>query len=335
MDINQLNLLPDDILINEIFPTLSTDNLIKLCQVNARFRRLCQSESTNRRLFNAKIVEYLNMKDGLVQAASKGDTAVVLNLLEMDTDEDVGDEYVAMMEAIKNGHIDIVDLFLDHGIDKYIDTAYHWALMKAVETKHIDIVKLLLDKAENVDTGFSPYDSPVNEAVKNGDYEMLKLLLDSPKILVKHGVYTALPTSIDRADYQAVDLLLQVNDLNPEIISNNFAEVIRIYKNTLNPKYYKYTSISEQRVQAYKTNMPKIFSRILSDPKIDIQNVQKSIVSLIEIMEKYNRTDLLKQLLNEPKIKGNIEASVLKHYNDKYNLQLLPPSTFFSRLFGY
>ena len=83
MNFNQLNMLPEDILVNEVLPNLTDGELAQLCQTNIKFRRLCQQESIERRIFNAKVNKYKNMEYGIIKASLNGEEAVVDELLKM------------------------------------------------------------------------------------------------------------------------------------------------------------------------------------------------------------------------------------------------------------
>ena len=53
MNIDTLNLLPDEILLYYILPNLSDDALLKLCQINTKFQHVCHTENVRKSQSNA------------------------------------------------------------------------------------------------------------------------------------------------------------------------------------------------------------------------------------------------------------------------------------------
>ena len=119
-----------------------------------------------------------------------------------------------------------------------------------------------------------------------------KLLLDNPKINTKHALEMSFYTVIGHNNYQILDLMLRSKDIDSDTIVKAFETVT----NHL---------VSQIWDDAVNNVTQSIYSRILSDPRLNVSDieVQNQIMKLIEVIEEYKRIDLLVKLLREPKIK--------------------------------
>jgi len=96
----------------------------------------------------------------LIKAAKKGNLTLATTLLEQGVDVNCKDEkgkygdyfMTPLLWASRNGHYELVNLFLKHGVDMdYKYNARDSALIVAFENGWVDIVKLLMDAGAKID----------------------------------------------------------------------------------------------------------------------------------------------------------------------------------------
>ena len=320
MNIDTLNLLPDEILLYYILPNLSDDALRKLCQVNTRFKHLCHTENVRRRVFNIKVNKYKNMKDGITRAVSLGDTVLVAHLLDIlgkitfnrgekyiykfDTPENHkqfafgGDATTSFEEAIKNNDLDMVNVFLDS--NKIPQNDYDSAFYYAVIIWKRNVVKLFMEK-NKVD---------------------------------KSWIGVILGGAIENLDYPMVDLLLQSPDIDGERIYAAFRGIGWNLRYSITSNFY-FKQSGFKTKQELETIVLKIFIRVLNDPRLDIDgdiyydtdenfSVREQIQHILDVIQEHEKIDLLQMLLQEPKIRLAISLEMFQNLNDKYQLGLIP-----------
>jgi ankyrin repeat protein len=135
--------------------------------------------------------ETINHENAILAATTNGHTEIVKflikttehNLIDKTTgwvDNRVLDAWISAFElATKNGHSDIVTLFLDHDND-FLDIEIAFEL--AVENGHVDIAKLLLERDIDECSDFER-ETLIEDVIKSGNAEIVKLLLEKGRIL--------------------------------------------------------------------------------------------------------------------------------------------------------
>jgi FOG: Ankyrin repeat len=119
------------------------------------------------------------IQTSIVLAAVAGDTQAVQNLLNQSKDPNAS-EYVeglgyctALMASAAKGHIDIVNLLINWGVDKSVYNVQGYdALAYAAENNNADMAKLLINSGANPDRA-------LGVATVDGSLEMVKLLLNA------------------------------------------------------------------------------------------------------------------------------------------------------------
>ena len=117
----------------------------------------------------------------IVEASKNGRINIVKILIakgvDINTTDDVG--YTSISYAALKGHIEIVDLLVGYGAD--VNIRNHWggtALVQAVFFGHIDIAKILIDNGANMNVSIQG-DSLVVYAAKNGYDDLVDHLINN------------------------------------------------------------------------------------------------------------------------------------------------------------
>jgi ankyrin repeat protein len=153
----------------------------------------------------------------LIEAASAGHLAVVQLLLDRGVDINKHSDYnskTPLLAAIEGEHIAVVQLLLDQGVDinKYLDYNSKTPLLAAIERGYIEVVQLLLD--QGVDINKYPIwnrETLLLAAVKRGYIAIVQLLLDRGADINKYSTWngkTPLLAAAEGGYVEVVQLLL-------------------------------------------------------------------------------------------------------------------------------
>ena len=154
-----------------------------------------------------------SLDDELIQAADRGATAAVQQLLQKGAKIEAKDEYgaTALLLAARYGNAETVKLLLDKGAeieatDKYSSTA----LLLAAEQGKTEVVKRLLERGANIEAKNQYGSTPLLRATFGGHIEVAKLLLDKHANLeARDGSgKTALFVAVEQNEPELVKLLL-------------------------------------------------------------------------------------------------------------------------------
>lgn len=118
----------------------------------------------------------------LVEAALAGDREIVVLLIEKGADPAGrdGKGFTALHAAAHMGHVDIVELLIDQGVDlnDQQNTSKITPLHAAAERDYQDVAKILLLRGAEIDPKTGSGHTPAFMAVLNGHPDMVKLLRD-------------------------------------------------------------------------------------------------------------------------------------------------------------
>jgi hypothetical protein len=120
-----------------------------------------------------------SLNDQLLQAAFKGDTAAVQQLLDKGANIEAHTEYgdTALIYAATNGYTEVVTLLLAKGANiEAKDNDGDTALINAAIKGETEVVKLLLAKGANIDAKDNKGETALTMAVSKGKTEVVKLL---------------------------------------------------------------------------------------------------------------------------------------------------------------
>jgi len=117
----------------------------------------------------------------IVEASKNGHIDIVKTLIEKGVDINTKDDYgyTSLSYAALKGHSEVVDLLIEYGAD--INARNHWggtALVQAVFFGHIDIAKILIDNGADMNVTIHG-DSLVVYATKNGYDDLVDHLINN------------------------------------------------------------------------------------------------------------------------------------------------------------
>lgn len=139
----------------------------------------------------------------LLEAARKGDTAKVKQLLDQGVDVNSKSKYgtTALSFASGRGYTEIVQILLAKGADVNAKDTFYGAtpLDFAIQDNHLDVVKLLLEKGANAG------DALVGEA-EGENYELVQVILGNSKI-PPETLSQALAVATEKKNQKMIDLL--------------------------------------------------------------------------------------------------------------------------------
>lgn len=133
----------------------------------------------------------------LMIACQKGHTFVVQHLLLQPDVFDESHDYSSdspLLRASKEGHVDIVEMLLDHGVSVNARNREWSALMSACETGKVDVVDRLLHRGASVNAFSSTGHSPLGLACFNGCLGIVdRLILFGAQINRREDEFSEVP----------------------------------------------------------------------------------------------------------------------------------------------
>jgi hypothetical protein len=170
-------------------------------------------------------MQVVRLNRALLDAINRGDTTVVRELLDKGAESgamsilDRPSSFLAaaLPMAARQGHLELVQLLMDRGVD-----GRGQALIQAAANDRVDVMKLLLTRGVEADTqeastGRPPGYTPLMGAAMNGHLESMQLLLDYGAAINKRGPdgVTALALAASSGRRKVVEFLLDRGaDLN-------------------------------------------------------------------------------------------------------------------------
>lgn len=118
----------------------------------------------------------------LLEAVRRGDIDIVDLLLERGAiiDTMCGDSGTALHAASNQGHLDIVSRLLEAGANVNVQCTTHGTALQVAAVKgHLDIVNLLLEKNASIDAHCGWYDTALQEASAYGHLDIVDRLLEA------------------------------------------------------------------------------------------------------------------------------------------------------------
>ncbi|XP_071090384.1 uncharacterized protein [Haliotis cracherodii] len=144
----------------------------------------------------------------LWRACEGGHVEIVKLLVENGLDVSQSDYYdTALLSACKGGHVEIVKLLVENGLDVSQSDYGDRALESACEGGHVEIVELLLENGLDVSLS-DDYDTALEIACEGGHVEIVKLLVENG-LDVSHYGYTALLSACKGGHVEIVKLLVE------------------------------------------------------------------------------------------------------------------------------
>jgi len=151
----------------------------------------------------------------LALALLKGSREMVEMLLEAEADANMSmDGETPLYGAVRFGHLEIVELLLDHGADidaKLSEQTYGNALSAAMDPEKIQIARLLLKRGADVNAGGGCYGNVLQTATYLNNIEIVRTLLSDKRVDVnaKAGPKgNALTVAYKQQNYKVAKILL-------------------------------------------------------------------------------------------------------------------------------
>jgi len=157
----------------------------------------------------------------LVAAGNAGRYKIASLLLDYGFEVDECDRsgFTPLKTAARNGHINLVKLFLDHG-SNIIHEKNGTPLVWVANQGNVEMGQFLIDNGAP-DMRGNGIRFPLHEAVRNNHIEFVQLLIKNKfNINIKNNKgYTALLYAVSNRNYDMVSLLIN-NLANPKILTN-------------------------------------------------------------------------------------------------------------------
>ncbi len=255
---------------------------------------------------NSKKVNYLLKKgsDPLFKKNIDDDSLLMfsvrhkqLNIIKLLVDHGANinkynDTMTPLMWSIKNNDLNLVKFLIELGANINYSTTSITPFMLAIEHNAIEIIKYLLEK--NIDlTSYNKYcihDNILNFAIKNGTYEIVKLLIK--KVNINESSYfgqTPLSCAIQFNKLDIIDLLLKnnvnVNQLfgfyykySPLLLAislNRYKICHLLIECGANVNFKNYNNTTPL-IMAMNNNNQKIF-KLLLDNRADISEISLTL----------------------------------------------------------
>ena len=149
----------------------------------------------------------------MMDAVRDGDIETLELLLEQGSDPNFIDQFGTALGNAIRGNIDIVRLLLDWGADPNLSDQFGTVLKDAALYGNIDIIRLLLDRGVDpnirTDNGYTALMGAIGDSSR--DTDIVRLLLDrgaNPNIRTNTG-YTALILAINNGNTDIITLLMR------------------------------------------------------------------------------------------------------------------------------
>ncbi|ALA62535.1 ankyrin repeat family protein [Turkeypox virus] len=218
-------------------------------------------------------------------AVECGNKDIVMVILEHGADINLHAEYIEspIHTAVKSGNVEIVKLLIDNGadIDSIHDCRSLTPLQYAIINNDYEITKVLLDANADTDNIYTAT-YPLMDAIRIGDLDMVKLLLDHGvrTDILESGISYPIGLAISRGNIDIVKLLLD-HDIGCD---DNIMH--RCYDNLLPPIHKA----------VYSNNLEIV--ELLLRYKIDINSRDYNNNTPMHIAVQENHRDLVKLLLD-------------------------------------
>ncbi|KAF2768852.1 ankyrin [Teratosphaeria nubilosa] len=209
--------------------------LLETCKADANAVAEKPSSGIADAVGGVTMAEYSN---ALNAAASSGNRTLVSSLLDQGAQID-GDHGYSLQLAASEGHVDVVDLLLEHGalVNKHVDSNEDvgffsgTALQAACENSRVETVRTLINHGADPNLGGGALSYPITAATQKSQLEILTVLLDAPGIdgNVRGGEehYTPLINAAAHISADAVKLLLMKGaDVNAQTSGGDTALIM-------------------------------------------------------------------------------------------------------------
>ena len=114
-------------------------------------------------------------------ACRQGDIKDARKCLEEGADPNYKDDTgsTGLIEAARDGHLDITELLLDHNVEVNVqeDSGLYTAVMAAADFGHKDVVQLLIKKKADLSIKNANMETALMRASRNGHIEIVQMIL--------------------------------------------------------------------------------------------------------------------------------------------------------------
>ncbi|NBO23474.1 hypothetical protein EBU94_09085, partial [bacterium] len=150
--------------------------------------------------------------------------------------------------ACQNGRSDIVKMLLDNGFKPS-----EWSFYVSCQKGYVDIVKLLINDNRTDPNSHTNFGTALEAASNAGQYEVVKILLENPRVNPNIGGGGAIEAAIYRGHLDILKLLLDKVSIDRDLVVKNIFKKTEYYGFYLNLKMVIKTLLESPKVVKHLT----------------------------------------------------------------------------------
>lgn len=255
------------------------------------------------------LIEELNKN--FIRAFKNKDTDIdtIRDFVKQDVNINLEDEFknTSIVYACKNGRLDLVEYFLDNGINLKYDKHIKTMLLNACDSDNADVLKCLIKNGANINTLYKNKMTLLMYACKNGKFSVVKYL--TTNYCVNKSDKLAIMCAVQSNNLDVVKYLLDVGfDINCK--DDNFMTILMCACKLGHKEIVKYLLDSG----AYIHDIDSLGNNALAYAiKFACKDAHKDIVKYFIKHKLIDDEYMLQACCSIREVRGDIQTFVLKY----------------------